>query len=619
MHLPIAHRGPDGEGMLLVDAASHPHRFGQVFARTEDQPPTAGLAFRRLKIVDVSESADQPMGSDDGSIWLAFNGEIYNFRELREELAAYGHTFRSTGDTEVILAAYQRWGEECFQRLEGMWAVVIFDLRSRRAVICRDRLGIKPLYWMAEGGSLFLASEIKQLLAVSSGRPRLITNVVTSYLQGARFPNLYETFFEGIRPIPAASWFTWDLHGETKREPDFHEYWSIPETSGSHLTYPQAVEALDTLMCETVASHSIADVGVGALLSGGLDSSIVAVRLAEARRSRHMATPTFSFAVRDCSPDLSEMPYVEAVARENHLQNFEITFDARWIRDNVDDVLETIEEPALAMPIFAQYRVFQLCRQHSTTVILDGQGSDEIFAGYPYDQRLLVIDRLRRHEWRAMTKELRAIARNDQRNPLDVLIGYVWPSVNARTRRSSSYPWLQVPPVRPQEIAAFTDRGKDPSLVNRQLYWDVKWGNVRVILDFADKSAMRWSIEARVPYLDRRIVEFAFSLPDHFKVGAGERKRVLRDVGRKFLPAAVTERRTRLGFGTPDQDTIQGPLRQSIEETTRDAQFSALPLFDRPGLRMFVDDFSRGGHKDFGMMWRLWMLGRYMAHFNARL
>src|SRR5437773_12375563 len=174
-------------------------------------------------------------------------------------------------------------------------------------------------------------------------------------------------------------------------------------------------------MRDTIASHSVADVGLGALLSGGLDSSVIAVRLTEKRRLERLLTPTFSFGLRDRDPALCEMPFVDIVAREKKLDNYETTFDADWIVENIDQVLETVEEPPLAMPILAQYRVFQLCRQHDTTVILDGQGSDEIFAGYPYDQRLLVVDRLRRRDWRAMARELRDIARAEERHPFGLL------------------------------------------------------------------------------------------------------------------------------------------------------------------------------------------------------
>src|SRR5262245_27499524 len=205
MHAVIRHRGPDGESFLVVD-----DRGSTTRSETPDQlraaaTPRVGLAFRRLKICDLSEAAAQPMASSDGQTWIAFNGEIYNFRELRSELKAKGRYFRTTGDTEVALAAYEQWGTKCFDRLDGMWAIAILDLHRKRLVVSRDRFGIKPLFWKFESGrTLLLASEIKQLLAASATGPRSNRPLISMFLRGHRYPMLEETFFEGIRAVPPA-------------------------------------------------------------------------------------------------------------------------------------------------------------------------------------------------------------------------------------------------------------------------------------------------------------------------------------------------------------------------------------------------------------------------------
>src|SRR3954447_15177296 len=209
MHGVIRHRGPDGEGFLLCDdqgSVTHVTRPDALNGATA--VPRVGFAFRRLKICDLSTAADQPMGSADGKTWVVFNGEIYNFRELRRELEARGHTFRTSGDTEVVLAAFEEWGERCFEHLDGMWAIVILDLNRNRLVVSRDRFGIKPLYWMIDqSGALLLASEIKQLLGATEGE-RLRSNrpLIMAFLRGVRYPTLEETFFQGVRSVPPASW-----------------------------------------------------------------------------------------------------------------------------------------------------------------------------------------------------------------------------------------------------------------------------------------------------------------------------------------------------------------------------------------------------------------------------
>ena len=219
MHAPIRHRGPDGEGFLLFDGTTA-SRFDTIDRVPAGMAASAALAFRRLKIVDLTDAADQPMVSPDGTTWIVFNGEIYNFQSLRAELEAGGRRFQTSGDTEVVLAAYERWGSDCFSRFEGMWAIVLLDLRQRRVVMSRDRFGIKPLYYRREAGRLLLASEIRQILAVSSevGANR---RLVRSFLAGDRDTVLDDTFFEGVQSVPPGCWATVPL-GAPAADLDFH-------------------------------------------------------------------------------------------------------------------------------------------------------------------------------------------------------------------------------------------------------------------------------------------------------------------------------------------------------------------------------------------------------------
>src|SRR5205085_5935069 len=228
---------------------------------------------------------------------IVFNGEIYNFAELRRELEARGHRFRSSGDTEVILAAYERWGTQCFERFDGMWAIVIADLRERKLIASRDRFGIKPLYYAIIDGRLLFASEAKQIAAAGVGRPRANTAMAARYLRGARMPNLYETFFDGVIALPPASYCEIPLDAPVA-EPRFETYWSLPDhSSDSPIAYADAVDEMEQILRAAVASHSVADVRAGALLSGGLDSSTIAVMA---------KLPTFSFGFTGRYEDLSE-------------------------------------------------------------------------------------------------------------------------------------------------------------------------------------------------------------------------------------------------------------------------------------------------------------------------
>lgn len=614
MHAVIRHRGPDGEGFLALAPDARVLRTNRA-EEIQDAAMRAGMAFRRLKICDLSEAAAQPMRSSDGRLWLCFNGEIYNFRELRRELEAKGRVFRTQGDTEVVLAAYAEWGTDCFARLDGMWAIALFDLARNRLVLSRDRFGIKPLLWAIGGDGAFLAaSEIKQLLAAGldakANRP-----LVAMYLHGARYPCTEETFFAGIRAVPPATWCEIDL--AAPREPRFQAYWALRDftAAADPPSYAQAREQGEDLLARAVASHRQADVKVGALLSGGLDSSTL-VALAE--RAGGPALPTFSLGYRAAAPAFCEMAYVDAMVRRDGLENHEIGFDATWIRDKTDAILWTLEEPPLAMPAFAQYRVFELCARHGATVVLDGQGSDEITAGYAYHQRAFLKDRLRHGGLLAMLGELRAIARREKRSAAGLFADqFVWPRFAARP----AYPWI-ADGGRRGDADAFNlargDFGRDPSLVNRQLYFDVRWGNVKIVLGYGDRNAMAHSVEARVPYFDRAFVEFFFSLPDGYKIGGGDRKRLLRDIARPLVPAEITERADRMGFGTPDEAMIAGPLAQTIAEAVNDAPFQASGWVDGAAAEAFRLDFRAGRHHDHRAIWRLFALSRWARRFSVR-
>jgi asparagine synthase (glutamine-hydrolysing) len=616
MHAVIRHRGPDGEGFLAADASGAVACDATPDVLRSIVSPRVGFAFRRLKICDLSHQADQPMGSADQKVWIVFNGEIYNFRELRAELETLGRSFHSHGDTEVVLAAYEQWGERCFARLDGMWGMAILDLRSNRLVVSRDRFGIKPVYWKLDSdGAMLFASEIKQILA-AAGReePRANRPLIAAFLRGFRYPTLEETFFEGIRSVPPATWCEIDL--ASPAEPRFNPYWKLADFTAerNRLSYPEAVARVEEQLTAAVASHRQADVKVGALLSGGLDSStLVGLSCREAA----LKLPTYSLGYRDAAPAFCEMPYVDSMVRRDGIDNHETTFDAAWIADNTDRILWTLEEPPLAMPAFAQYRMFEFCAEHGATVILDGQGADEITGGYGYHQRAFIKERLLRRQFAAAWSELRAIARRERRSAVMVFFDFF---LRHYTRRRPQFPWIVDAGPRtndPDYARARADYGRDRSLVNRQLYFDVWWGNVKIVLGYGDRNAMAHSIETRVPYFDRAFVELLFSLPDTFKMGNGDRKRVLRDVARRYVPPEITERGDRMGYGTPDEAMIRGPLSDVIMAAVKDPAFRAAGWIVPDEIDRLLHDFREGKHNDFRAIWRVFVLSRWARRFSV--
>ena len=618
MHAPIVHRGPDGEGFLAFDPAGRVERVENGSDLTA-APLRLGFAFRRLRILDLSEAAAQPMASPDGSAWIVFNGEVYNFRELRAELEQRGRRFRSHGDTEVVLAAYEAWGEECFARLEGMWALAIADLRRRRLVLSRDRFGIKPLFWSVHEGRLLAASEIRQVLAARGGRPRARAPLVRRFLSGSRTPCLEETFFEDVRAMPPATFCAVPLD-DPLQESDFRPYWDLAgfRADPPAAPYEEARARFTSTLGNAVRAHAVADVTVGTLLSGGLDSAVVAALLASAARAAGRDCPAFTFGMPGAEP--SELPQAQAMAGAHALPHHVAGLDAEWLRAHAAAVVRTLEEPPLALPALAQYRVFQLCRQHDTTVVLDGQGADEVLGGYPYHQRLLLADRLRHGRLRDFAGELRAIGRWERAGILRLLGGLVLPPLRARLRGAPA--WLSAEYGRDGDGAelrrARADRGRDGSALNRQLYSEVRWGNVKIVLGYTDKNAMAHSVEARVPYFDRRLVEQAFALPDTCKVGGGQRKRILRDAARGMVPPEVTERADRMGFALPERALMRS-LWPHVRETLEAARLSAAPCFREAETKALLAAYDGGRDEEARTVWRLHALALWAREFDVEL
>jgi asparagine synthase (glutamine-hydrolysing) len=292
--------------------------------------------------------------------------------------------------------------------------------------------------------------------------------------------------------------------------------------------------------------------------------------------------------------------------------------DAHWVRANAPAVIRALEEPPLALPALAQYRIFQLCREHGATVVLDGQGADEVLGGYPYHQRMLVADRLRRGRFGDAGRELRAIALRERVGRMRLLAAVALPSLRGRLRRR--LPWVASPPRRDGEDVgrARADRGHDPSALNRQLYWDVRWGNVKIVLGYTDRNAMAHSVEARVPYFDRALVEFAFTLPDHFKVGDGQRKRILRDSARALLPPEVTDRPDRVGFAVP-AGALMGDLLPDVRAAIRDGGILSSPWFHGPQALRMLDRFAAGDAARAPEVWRVYAFALWAREFDVAL
>jgi asparagine synthase (glutamine-hydrolysing) len=528
----LRHRGPDDEGMAV------------------DGP--VGLGFRRLAILDLSPAGHQPMTSADGMRTIVFNGEIYNYVELRDELRALGHTFRSTGDTEVLLHAYEQWGADCLPRLNGMWAFVIAD-RSRKVLFgSRDRFGVKPLYYSRTDDCLLMASEIKGILVSGHYTPATNWTTASRYLLQRRLDENDETFYEGIRQIPPGSAFEINRRGDVRQ----WKFWSL-ETLPT-FPVPDPPKAFASLFADAVRVRMRSDVPVGVCLSGGLDSTSILALAAAQRRSAGVSDPLQAFCYT--APEFDESRYVSDTlamtgAEVNHV---DVTPARLW--DNLRRAMWHYDEPVHSPTALIGFELMKLAASRGVKVVLNGQGADETLAGYHvyfthYWQTLLDQGRVLEC-WRQMSAF--AAAHGGETGPL--FRGALRRLATGRVKRSrlaailagpaessgNGHPWferdLQLP-FSDRPLAA--DAGLDDAL-----RFSTERRNLPLYLRVEDRNSMAHSVEARLPFLDFRLVTLAYSLPANWKMRGPWNKFVLREAMRGRIPESVRARRDKMGFPT---------------------------------------------------------------------
>src|SRR5436309_748097 len=551
----ITHRGPDDAGL---------HRDSH-----------AVLAHRRLSIVDLS-SGHQPLGNEDETIWIVFNGEIYNHAEIRHDLEARGHRYKTRSDTETIVHAYEEWGDECVHRFRGMFAFALWDAPKQRLLLVRDRLGIKPLYWTHVGDLLLFGSEIKALLASGRVEAQPNTEVIPEVLS-TRYVSGSETMFRGIHKLLPGHLLVFG-RGTTH----IRQYWDVPV--GSHqpsAISPDVVSEFRSLLEESVRLRLMSDVPLGMFLSGGIDSSAVAALMA-----RMIDRPLQTFSVAFKERAFNELEYSRDVARAIGADAHEIVIDDRDFFGALPKLVWHEDEPIAHPSSVPLYFVSALARRQ-VTVVLTGEGSDELLAGYGKYPRVT-------WNWRAGTvyerMMPRAVRRSIAHNLTSLLPAkaarYATRSFLAMDRTPESMCFdnfaairladqrrLLAPALRLMATAgraygrsvAYFDRPNGSStLLDRLLYADIKTYLVELLMK-QDQMSMATSIESRVPFLDHKLVEFGAGLPDDWKLSGWTTKRILREAMSDVLPTSILNR-PKMGFPVPfaswTRDAWDGMVRE---------------------------------------------------------
>src|SRR5579862_686043 len=549
----IHYRGPDGFGFAYFDLNSHSAAAIELLHNRRDLPifrPSVGLGTRRLAILDTSANGNQPMASESGEYWITYNGEIYNYLEIAEELKSLGHVFRTGTDTEVILKSYSEWGAACVKRFNGMWSFAIWD-RPQRALFCsRDRFGIKPFYYSASDHSLIFGSEIKQLLGNPEVPHATNDHAVFEYLSRGLTNYADETFFKRIRQLLPGHSLT-ARFTEMGISTRIEKYWDLKIGEAPRLTDQQAEQQFDFLFRRAVRWQMRSDVPVGSCLSGGLDSSSI-VSLASQHTDPHNF---FAFSAVFDEPQFDERRYVAAVAQATGIHSSLVFPKAEHFWDDLKCMLWHQDEPAGGSSIYAQWCVMRAARQSSIPVLLDGQGGDETLCGYRKFYLFYLWELLNQANPKFLSESLAWLGSAD-------FSSWKWSQMKRYSPLASRSESLVLSRVATEEFNRETKSipkehiGATHDIRERQKSDLVRY-SVPELLRYEDRNSMAHSIEARVPMLDHELAEFAVNCAPDLKLRNGWTKWILRRVMRGTLTDTVRQRKTKLGFETPQKKWLR--------------------------------------------------------------
>jgi asparagine synthase (glutamine-hydrolysing) len=578
----MIHRGPDDQGIW--------------------SDRTAGLAFRRLAVIDLDPRSNQPLHFE--GLHLTFNGEIYNYLELRSELQSLGHAFVTAGDGEVLIHAWREWGEAALDRLNGMFAMALWDEREQSLTLASDPFGEKPLYYCEAPGRLAFGSDIRALIEAVDGLGAPDERALEVFVARKLMPAPDGSFFAGVKRLPAAHLLRWRAGNVAVLR-----YWA-PRRIEVPTHYEDAATELRELLVDAIRVRLRSDVPVGTSLSGGLDSSAVVALSAKLghEQRRHAFTATFPGYERD------EWAFAQqAAAAADVLEHHAVEPKSDQLLDDLETLIRDQEEPIGSTSIYAQWRVNQAAREAGVVVLLDGQGADELFGGYPW----MVGTAAMAGGPRAIARALRA-GGSQRATTLRMLMSAYMPDRLAGVyRRRSASPYVS------PDVVARTIGFEPPvpvfsegSAMRRELLLETFVTSLPTLLRYADRSSMAHSREVRLPYLDRRVAEFALSLPASFLWRDGFAKAILRDAVRGLVPDPILARRDKVAFDPPEASWLATPAwRERIAGVLLDPATRARGIYDTAAIEA---DLRVGAWRDHGALWRAFCAEMWKESFRPR-
>jgi asparagine synthase (glutamine-hydrolysing) len=630
----VAHRGPDDHGYLGYNSSTREARFTknvEELQRVSEHGYDVLLGHRRLSILDLSESGRCPMSYDNGRLWITYNGEVYNYIELRDELKALGHRFTTGTDTEVILAAYSEWGTACLLRFNGMWAFALLDIEKSILFCARDRLGVKPFYYHWDGATFTFGSEIKQLLTLDRVSKMMHPGVLFDFLVFDTYGcNSEQTFYKDVLDMRGGYYLVLPLNKKKEWTPQPVQWWDINlrKKVAEGRSLREYADRYLELFEDAVRLRLRSDVPLGTCLSGGLDSSGIVCIVDRLLQKAGVNGLQKTFTAMSDSPDFDEREYAQIVIDATHVKpSFVLPTPERLFQD-LDRLLWHQDEPFTSTSIFAGWCVYGLAREQGVTVTLDGQGPDEMLGGYVRDMyatqlvghigNLHIGSGLR--SARAIHDVLGFSYSKIVRDLLHELGKGLLPvSLMQSIRRARSFLQPDFFDHGMRESVFLKERGERPEWVkrvggnrfDRLLYRFTKHDSLPGILRQVDRNSMAFSIESRLPFLDFRLVEYTFSLPDEQKLLEGVAKQVYRRALSGVIPDKIRDRTSKLGFVTAQPEWFRKSARNVFNEVFN--QISTGAPYQKQYVQNNFHQFLNGEDRLNTMMWKVFCTERYLA------
>jgi asparagine synthase (glutamine-hydrolysing) len=617
-HSLLRHRGPDDEGFVIykdnnvyeAKGKRTINDFSDLLDVISYCSSRMVLGHHRLSIIDLSKHGHQPMSTDDKRYWIVYNGEVYNYLELKTELESLGYSFQSNSDTEVFLKAFMHWGFDSFNKLNGMWAAAIYDRVDEKLILTRDRFGIKPLYYYIVNDMLYFGSEVKYLLPFVDDL-QIDTHVASDYVVNCHLDHLGNTMFKNIFQLDPGHYAVYDGLSLKKMK-----YWCYNPRIDNDADYGCAVEKLRDLIHHSIDLRMRSDVPVGSFLSGGLDSSMIVCDLFDRNLIKKHSFQTFSAVFEE--EEYNEKIYIDEVVEKTECNPHFIYPDSLAIISSIRNILHYQEFPFRSLAVFSQHSLYEYIKNNSDVkVILNGQGSDEIFGGYTSNYISLIGEYLRTWKIRHAYTETRHFSRArgwDLKKILLYVGRLIFPSISTYLLSILNYKKkLMVGDILLTKCAS---THKD--LFQQDLYCSLTFSALREYLRYEDRNSMAFSLETRLPFMDYRIIEFGYSLPNNFKIENGINKKILRKVAKNIVPDKIINRSDKMGFVSPQEEWQKTILKEYMDGIIlKDKIEMEFPFLHAENIERLYNDYKNNEFHDWSLFWRVCCLYEWkMLWFN---